>query len=269
MKKLNASFFLQKRVFSYISNLKNLIYVIKGGFVMNRRELKENAKENMKGTFTSYLLGGFLLGVMMALAQILSYFPLVGIFGLVLLYYFAIAYWYGRAYFVAMADKGDVCWKDIFSMMDSEHKGNTIGTICLTAIFQLLWSLLFVIPGLVKTYSYLMVPYILVDNPELSPTEVITLSREMMNGRKLDAFVLHLSFIPWVLIIVALWGVVISISTAALISSMSAATSGGASFVGVALLFILAVSIIELIFIVWLEYYISSTQFQLYKTLEY
>ena len=72
--------------------------------------------------------------------------------------------------------------------------GRVFVTLLLRDIFLCLWSMLFLIPGLIKIYSYRMVPYIVKDNPELSATEVITKSREMMNGHKWKAFVLDLSF---------------------------------------------------------------------------
>ena len=77
-------------------------------------------------------------------------------------------------------------------------------------LFLGLWTLLFIIPGIVKAYSYRMVPYILADNPEMSSTDIITKSREMMNGHKWDAFVLDLSFLGW-LILTALTGGILGI----------------------------------------------------------
>ncbi|MBR0282693.1 MAG: DUF975 family protein [Oscillibacter sp.] len=74
---------------------------------------------------------------------------------------------------------------------------NSVKTLLLKDIFIGLWSLLFVIPGLVKAYSYRLTPYILAENPSLSSTEAITLSRKMMNGQKWRAFVLDLSFLGW------------------------------------------------------------------------
>lgn len=70
-------------------------------------------------------------------------------------------------------------------------------TLFLRDLFLCLWSCLFLIPGIIKAYSYRMVPYIIKDNPELSATQVITRSREMMNGHKWNAFVYDLSFIGW------------------------------------------------------------------------
>lgn len=67
-------------------------------------------------------------------------------------------------------------------------------------LYNFLWTLLFIIPGIVKAYSYRMVPYILAENPHMDANEAITLSRKMMNGEKFDAFVLDLSFIGWYLL---------------------------------------------------------------------
>ncbi len=78
--------------------------------------------------------------------------------------------------------------------------GRVFVTIFLRDLFLTLWCLLFFIPGIIKSYSYRMVPFILKDNPELSAMEVITKSREMMNGNKWRAFLLDLSFIGWILL---------------------------------------------------------------------
>ncbi len=64
-------------------------------------------------------------------------------------------------------------------------------------LYIFLWALLFIIPGIIKTYSYYFVPYLLDDHPELSGTDVLRLSEEMTKGRKWDLFVLDLSFIFW------------------------------------------------------------------------
>jgi len=74
---------------------------------------------------------------------------------------------------------------------------NVVGTMFLTNVFVFLWSLLLVIPGIVKSYAYRMVPYILAQNPDISATRAIALSQEMMRGEKWDVFVLDLSFIGW------------------------------------------------------------------------
>ena len=74
---------------------------------------------------------------------------------------------------------------------------NVILTMFLRNLFIALWGLLFIIPGIVKSYSYRLVPYLLADHPELRGTQAITVSRQWMNGNKWRTFVLDLSFLGW------------------------------------------------------------------------
>lgn len=67
----------------------------------------------------------------------------------------------------------------------------------LMMLFTFLWSLLFIIPGIVKAFSYSMTPFILEEHPELGANEAIDHSRAMMKGHKFDLFWLILSFIGW------------------------------------------------------------------------
>ena len=90
---------------------------------------------------------------------------------------------------------------------------NRFGDVCITGIlkwlFTGLWSLLFVIPGIVKSYSYAMTMYIMQDHPELSGNDAITKSRQMMDGHKFDLFILDLSFIGWYLLGALPFGILI------------------------------------------------------------
>ena len=70
----------------------------------------------------------------------------------------------------------------------------------LKSILIALWSLLFIIPGIVKSLAYSMTNYILVDHPELSVNRAIDLSQEMMRGHKYDLFYLYLGFAGWFLL---------------------------------------------------------------------
>lgn len=90
----------------------------------------------------------------------------------------------------------------------SGHFMHVVGTMLVRDIFNILWFLLLVIPGIVKHFSYRMVPFLTVDYPELSVTQTITLSREMMDGEKWKAFVLDLSFILWWLLAIITVGIV-------------------------------------------------------------
>ena len=86
--------------------------------------------------------------------------------------------------------------------------GRVVKTMLLTDVFLILWTLLLLIPGLIKSYSYRMVPYILAQEPEISGREAINRSREMMDGQKWNAFVLDLSFILWILLSIVTLGIV-------------------------------------------------------------
>lgn len=77
----------------------------------------------------------------------------------------------------------------------------------LMVLFVSLWSMLLLIPGIVKAYSYAMLPYILKDNPELSAMDAIRLSSKMMKGHKFDLFYLQLSFIGWAILAVLTGGI--------------------------------------------------------------
>lgn len=72
-----------------------------------------------------------------------------------------------------------------------------VKTMFLMDLYTALWSVLFIIPGIVKAYEYRMIPYLLADNPEMGKTEAFKTSKSMMNGNKWNAFVLDLSFILW------------------------------------------------------------------------
>lgn len=64
-------------------------------------------------------------------------------------------------------------------------------------LYTFLWGLLLVVPGIVKSYEYCMIPYLLADFPDLRGDEAFQISREMMEGNKWDTFVLDLSFLLW------------------------------------------------------------------------
>lgn len=74
---------------------------------------------------------------------------------------------------------------------------HNLGGIILMYVFVILWSMLLIVPGIIKSFSYAMTPFILRDWPELSPNQAINLSCKMMKGHKFDLFYLDISFIGW------------------------------------------------------------------------
>lgn len=79
-------------------------------------------------------------------------------------------------------------------------------------LYTFLWSLLFIIPGIIAQYRYAMAAYILAENPDMTPSEAITRSKEMMVGNKLRLFCLGFSFIGWVLLCAAPFILIASIA---------------------------------------------------------
>ncbi len=79
---------------------------------------------------------------------------------------------------------------------DNNYK-NITKTMFFRDLFTVLWTLLFIIPGIVKSYEYQMIPYLLADNPQMTKEQAFEESKRMMQGQKWKAFVLYLSFIGW------------------------------------------------------------------------
>lgn len=78
--------------------------------------------------------------------------------------------------------------------------GRIVGTKLLQVIYTFLWTLLLVIPGIIKNYSYAMTDFILKDQPELANNAAIEKSMAMMDGNKMKLFLLDLSFIGWAIL---------------------------------------------------------------------
>ena len=85
--------------------------------------------------------------------------------------------------------------KDLFSQFDRFGQG--FAQHFLRSLYTFLWGLLFVIPGIVKSYAYAMTPYIMAENPDMTASEAITASKQMMDGHKGELFWLDLTFIGW------------------------------------------------------------------------
>ena len=109
---------------------------------------------------------------------------------------------------------------DAFSGFKVKY-GRNIGTLLLVGIKTVLWSILFIIPGIIKTFEYAMIPYILADDANISGKEAFKKSKQMMKGNKWRLFKLELSFIGWFILCVLTLG----IGTFFLIPYMNAATA--------------------------------------------
>ena len=85
--------------------------------------------------------------------------------------------------------------------------GRIFVTMLLQAVYTILWSLLLVIPGIIKSYSYAMTSFILKDEPEMKNNAAIEKSMAMMEGNKMKLFMLDLSFIGWAILCIFTLGI--------------------------------------------------------------
>lgn len=100
-------------------------------------------------------------------------------------------------------EDGDV--KDLFSEMDRFGDGFVLSL--LTSLYIILWTMLFIIPGIVAAYRYAMAPFILHENRGMRASDAIAESKYLMDGNKGDLFVLDLSFIGWILLNILTLGI--------------------------------------------------------------
>lgn len=135
------------------------------------------------GMTGAYIVNGLLsnlAGIVVALAE----YPLmIGLYG-----------WYTRSIYQKTS------LGEIFTPYKPPHLWNNIGTGFLMSLYIFLWSLLFIIPGIIKTYSYSQTFYIKAENPNIPASRAIELSKIMMNGHKGQLFYLHLSFLGWLIL---------------------------------------------------------------------
>ena len=159
-------------------------------------ELRAAARTQLgNNIFSETWLMGLVLGaIYMAVSALTSY-----MIGLVLIGPVSIAV----ANIYLSLSRGKATKIDIAELGFGFRGDTIVRYICLYLlqyVYIWLWSLLFVIPGIVKTYAYRLAPYIAIERPELSINDCITESRRLMDGHKMQAFLLDLSFLGWYLL---------------------------------------------------------------------
>lgn len=109
-----------------------------------------------------------------------------------------------RFFFKNLNEKAEV--KEVAFGYDNSW-GNIVKIMFFRSLYTILWTLLFIIPGIVKGYEYKMIPYLLAENPNLTKEQAFALSKQMMTGQKWSAFVLDLSFIGWSILSIFTFGI--------------------------------------------------------------
>jgi uncharacterized membrane protein len=96
--------------------------------------------------------------------------------------------------------------KDVAYAFDHSYM-NVVKVMFFRTLYTSLWTFLFIIPGIIKSYEYRMIPYLLAENPNLTKEQAFALSKQMMMGQKWNAFVLDLSFTGWYLLSICTCGI--------------------------------------------------------------
>ena len=167
---------------------------------MTRTELKNEAKEQIKGKIGIL----FLIFLIIAIIGVGSSFvPIVGWFAtIIIMPAFNISL---CMIFLNLAKREDISVGDVFKGFNIT--GKAVWLYIITNFFVFLWSLLLIIPGIIKTFSYSMAPFILADNPNLTSSEALSESIRIMDGHKFDLFVLQLSFFWWYILSAITFGI--------------------------------------------------------------
>ena len=171
---------------------------------MNRKELKAAAKSQIKGKIGVLFLIGLVISVISGLASVLLGLIPGGSIVAAVIITPAFALSMTRIYLGVVAGKKPEV-KDAFSGFDDFWAAFKVTFLVELKVF--LWSLLFVIPGIVKNISYSMALYVLAENKGMSARKCIEESKKMTKGHKMELFVLGLSFIGWGLLVSVTFGI--------------------------------------------------------------
>ncbi|MEK3885652.1 DUF975 family protein [Paenibacillus sp. PL2-23] len=195
-----------------------------------RRELKRRAKEVLRKSYWK----AFLVGIILAFVsggisppsfnfgstemsrtettnvdwEILAPFLVIGIIIIAAIFLFFLAFriflgfplTVGAMRYYKQAAEGDANLNHLGFAFNKTRYWGTVKALLWSTFLNLLWFLLLYIPGIVKSYAYSLVPFILADNPNIGYKRAVDLSNRMTRGHKFRIFVLDLSFVGWILL---------------------------------------------------------------------
>lgn len=160
---------------------------------MDRATLKRMAKEQIKGNIGIL----FLITLVMSLVYMgLGMIPLVGLVAGILV--MSAMYLAMCGIYINLTNGIKPRVSDLFSQLSNFWPA--FKTQILMIIYIMLWSLLLYVPGLIKGIAYSQTMFILEEDPNLGANEAITQSKEMMDGHKMEYFLLGLSFLGWMIL---------------------------------------------------------------------
>lgn len=131
----------------------------------------------------------------------------VVVFSIAYTYFLANPFMVGARRFFNRSMVEDANIRELVSPFTNGNYLRTVKIMFLMNLYVGLWTLLFIIPGFIKSYEYRMIPYIIMENPELSTKEVFARSKELMYGNKWSTFLLDWSFFGWILLTIFTCGI--------------------------------------------------------------
>ncbi len=156
--------------------------------------------------FTDFSKEGFGFAVVSIIIITFILSLIIAAIGLAVKYFLLVPFEYGcRKFFRKNLDE-PAKLSNIVYVFDSHYK-NVVKTAFMRNLFISLWSLLFIVPGIIKAYEYRMVPYIMSEDPNMNYKDALAESKKLMMGNKWKTFVLDLSFIGWDILSLLTWGI--------------------------------------------------------------
>lgn len=168
--------------------------------MIDRPYLKQQARNELVHIFAEPWLLALLMCLISDLLLFLSVYTIIGFFLLMGPLTYGLI-----KYFVKLHKKQEPLINDVFSAFAERFQDSFLLGF-LEMIFIMLWSLLFVVPGIVKSYSYSMSQYLLLEDPSLDWRQAHEKSRQMMYGHKFELFILDLSFLGWYIVGILCFG---------------------------------------------------------------
>ncbi|MBR3220287.1 DUF975 family protein [Candidatus Saccharibacteria bacterium] len=169
---------------------------------MDRIKIKQLAKKNIKGK----ILTIFALTLLVSLVTgVFAFLPFAGLVAMVLVTGPITLSWSSIYLNIIRKNKAPLV-DDLLTGFKSDNFLRGVVGMIYYEIFVFLWSLLFVIPGIIKSISYSQMFFIMMDNPKMEGAEAQKKSMKLMEGHKMEYFILQLSFFPWMLLTFVTFG---------------------------------------------------------------
>lgn len=160
--------------------------MLKNRVMRTNQEIRQDVSIMMRGNWKKMVLVSLVYMLISMFTQ--CNFPLV------LVVYCPLLLGYVMTMLSFVRGRNNLKVNDIFSAFNSTYYWKSMGLYMLMWLYTFLWSLLFIIPGVVKALSYFLAPYILADNPTMTTEEAICRSMQLMEGRKMQLFLMMLGY---------------------------------------------------------------------------